>query len=71
MIQEAPVSDADPAATAGEPVSMVGANLPSRYKRGLAMTHAHTGKAKKDLLQEALEMLFAKYGVNAVKGVQG
>lgn len=71
MIQEAPVSDADPAATAGKPVSMVGANLPARYGRGLALAHAHTGKVKKELLKEALEMLFAKYGVNTTTGGQG
>lgn len=44
---------------------LVGANLPPRYARNLALLHAETGKSKKELLTEALDMLFvAKAGKN-------
>lgn len=46
------------AAKAQEPTVMVGANLAPRYARNLAMLHAETGKGKKELIQEALDMLF-------------
>lgn len=45
-------------AKAQEPTVMVGANLSPRYARNLAMLHAETGKGKKELIQEALDMLF-------------
>ena len=46
-----------------EPTVLVGANLPPRYARNLAILHAETGRSKKQLLQEALDMLFtAKAG---------
>lgn len=44
---------------------LVGANLPPAYARNLALLHAETGRSKKELLQEALDMLFtAKGGVS-------
>lgn len=47
-----------------EETVLVGANLPPRYARNLALLHAETGRTKKELLQEALDMLFtAKGGV--------
>lgn len=45
-------------ATAQESTVLVGANLPPRYARNLAMLHAETGRGKKELIQEALDMLF-------------
>ncbi len=48
-----------------EPTVLVGANLHPRYARNLAFLHAETGRSKKELLQEALDLLFrAKGGPN-------
>jgi hypothetical protein len=45
------------------PTVLVGANLPPAYARNLAILHAETGHSKKQLLREALDMLFtAKAG---------
>lgn len=41
---------------------LVGANLPPAYARNLALLHAETGRSKKELLQEALDMLFVSKG---------
>lgn len=41
---------------------LVGANLPPRYAKGLAILHAETGRTKKDLIEEALEMYFHANG---------
>lgn len=49
-------------AVAGEKTVLVGANLPPRYARNLAMLHAETGKDKKALLMEALDNLFVAKG---------
>lgn len=46
---------------------LVGANLPPRYARNLAMLHAETGRSKKELLQEALDMFFTAKGGAALK----
>lgn len=46
----------------GEKTVLVGANLPPRYARNLAMLHAETGKDKKALLMEALDNLFIAKG---------
>lgn len=50
------------AAGQGEKTVLVGANLPPRYARNLAMLHAETGKDKKALLMEALDNLFVAKG---------
>lgn len=49
------------------PTVMVGANLPPTYARNLAMLHAETGRSKKQLLQEALDMLFTAKGGASLK----
>jgi hypothetical protein len=41
---------------------LVGANLPPSYARNLALLHAETGLTKKELLQEALDLLFVQKG---------
>lgn len=41
---------------------LVGANLSPRYARNLALLHAETGLSKKQLVQEALDMLFIAKG---------
>lgn len=46
----------------GPETVLVGANLPPRYARNLAMLHAETGRSKKELLQEALDMFFVSKG---------
>jgi hypothetical protein len=44
---------------------LIGANLSPRYARNLAFLHAETGRSKKELVQEALDLLFrAKGGPN-------
>jgi len=50
------------AAGQAEKTVLVGANLPPRYARNLAMLHAETGKDKKALLMEALDNLFVAKG---------
>lgn len=46
---------------------LVGANLPPAYARNLAYLHAETGRSKKQLLQEALDMLFTAKGGAGIK----
>lgn len=46
---------------------LVGANLPPAYARNLALLHAETGHSKKQLLQEALDMLFTAKGGAGLK----
>lgn len=46
-----------------EQTVMVGANLPKTYARQLAHLHAETGRSKKALVQEGLNLLFAAHGV--------
>ncbi|MCK8782717.1 hypothetical protein M0654_22395, partial [Rhizobium sp. NTR19] len=41
---------------------LVGANLPPSYARNLAFLHAETGRSKKELLQEALDLFFTSKG---------
>lgn len=48
---------------------LVGANLPPAYARNLAILHAETGKSKKELLQEALKMLFVSQGGRSITPV--
>ena len=43
------------------PTVMVGANLAPIYARGIAYLHAKTGRSKKDLVQEAYDLLFSRY----------
>ena len=50
-----------------EPTVLVGANLPPSYARNLAILHAETGRSKKQLLQEALDMLFTAKGGAGIK----
>ncbi len=50
-----------------EATVLVGANLPPSYARNLALLHAETGRSKKELLQEALDMLFVSKGGAALR----
>jgi hypothetical protein len=52
---------------ATEQTVLVGANLPPAYARNLAYLHAETGRSKKQLLQEALDMLFTAKGGAGIK----
>ena len=47
---------------AGQDTVLVGANLPQSYARNVALLHAETGKSKKAILQEALDMYFKAKG---------
>ncbi|AXV18543.1 hypothetical protein CYG48_22155 (plasmid) [Neorhizobium sp. SOG26] len=55
------------AGPSSEPTVLVGANLPPIYARNLALLHAETGRSKKQLLQEALDMLFTAKGGAGIK----
>ena len=55
------------AESAKEQTVLVGANLPPAYARNLAYLHAETGRSKKQLLQEALDMLFTAKGGAGIK----
>lgn len=46
---------------------LVGANLPPSYARNIALLHAETGKGKKVIIQEALDMYFKAKGGAALK----
>lgn len=52
---------------ASERTVLVGANLAPAYARNLAFLHAETGRSKKQLLQEALDMLFTAKGGAGIK----
>lgn len=53
---------------ASDPVTvLVGANLDPSYAQNLAFLHAETRRSKKDLLQEALDMLFVAKGGRYLK----
>ncbi|MFC5387762.1 ribbon-helix-helix domain-containing protein [Aquamicrobium segne] len=52
---------------ATERTVLVGANLPPVYARNLAFLHAETGRSKKQLLREALDMLFTSKGGAGIK----
>lgn len=63
----APVAAAEPVADVAErKTRLVGANLPPRYARNLALLSAETGRDKKELLQEALDWLFTSKGGRAL-----
>lgn len=55
------------AEVATEQTVLVGANLPPAYARNLAYLHAETGRSKKQLLREALDMLFTAKGGAGIK----
>lgn len=40
---------------------LIGAELPPVYQENVRLLHATTGRPKKELMQEALDMLFARY----------
>lgn len=42
---------------------MVGANLDPTYAKGVALIHARTRMTKKDIMQRALDLLFAEHGI--------
>lgn len=49
-----------------EETSLVGAQLATRYSRSLNMLSAETGKTNRELLEEALDDLFTKYGARKI-----
>lgn len=53
--------------SSAENLVLVGANLPTSYARNLALLHAETGRTKKELLQEALDLLFVAKGGAALR----
>lgn len=60
--EQEPAARRRSSARQGEKTVLVGANLPPRYARNLAMLHAETGKDKKALLMEALDNFFVAKG---------
>jgi hypothetical protein len=66
-----PTSTAQPKAGNGkklitEGTALVAANLPVGYQRTIAMLSAESGLTKKDLMQEAFDMLFKARGRSPV-----
>lgn len=49
-----------------EETSLVGGQLATRYSRSLNMLSAETGKPNRQLLEEALDDLFTKYGARVL-----
>lgn len=49
-----------------EETSLVGGQLAVRYSRSLNMLSAETGKTNRELLEEALDDLFIKYGARVI-----
>ncbi|MBX3559910.1 MULTISPECIES: ribbon-helix-helix domain-containing protein [Hyphomicrobiales] len=49
-----------------EETSLVGGQLATRYSRSLNMLSAETGKTNRQLLEEALDDLFTKYGARVL-----
>lgn len=49
-----------------EETSLVGGQLATRYSRSLNMLSAETGKTNRELLEEALDDLFTKYGARII-----
>ena len=49
-----------------EETTLVGGQLAIRFGRSLNMLSAETGKANRELLEEALDDLFVKYGARTI-----
>lgn len=49
-----------------EPTRLVGGQLAVRYSRALNLLSAETGKTNVQLLEEALDGLFVKYGAKTI-----
>jgi hypothetical protein len=54
---------APPDAPAIQSLVLVGANIDPMYARGVALVHAKTGLTKKQIVTQALDMLFAAHGI--------
>ena len=68
---EAPASAPVRTTRAGRPrrteeTSLVGGQLAIRFSRSLNMLSAETGKTNRELLEEALDDLFTKYGARVI-----
>lgn len=61
-VMEAPAAVSAPARPDREGTALVGAHLPNRYNKAMRMLAAETDKSQRELFQEALEMLFVRYG---------
>lgn len=67
----APAAPQAPRSRAGRPrreeeTNLVGGQLAKRYGRSLNLLSAETGKTNRELLEEALDGLFIKYGARIV-----
>lgn len=62
-----PRKPSPPQAEPAEDTVMIGANQPRAYARMLARLHAETGRTKKQLQQEALDLLIASYRARGVE----
>ncbi|MCA1869400.1 hypothetical protein HW571_27680 [Agrobacterium genomosp. 3] len=66
-----PIQQMPTAARSGRPkrneeTTLVGGQLAIRFGRSLNMLSAETGKANRELLEEALDDLFVKYGARTI-----
>lgn len=50
-----------------EETRLVGGQLPVRYSKSLNMLSAETGKTNRELLEEALDMLFTAQGAKIIQ----
>lgn len=57
-----PIEPKTLARTDREGTVLVGAHLSARVGKALKLLSAETGKKQRELLEEALEMLFVRYG---------
>lgn len=60
--QAAPELTKAPTIPSREGTALVGAHLPSRFQKAMKLLSAETDKSQRVLLEEALNMLFVKYG---------
>jgi len=50
--------------------ALVGAHLPTRYQRALKILSAETGESQRDLIEQALDMLFVAKGARDVSAAK-
>lgn len=70
-VPAAPEPPATPTRSGGrprrnEPTRLVGAQLGLRYSKSLNLLSAETGKSNRQLMEEALDMLFVAYAAKQV-----
>lgn len=57
---------ATPVKPSREGTALIGAHLPARYGKAMKLLSAETGQTQRELLEEALKMLFVKKGARGL-----